>query len=312
MPFMRAAALAFLVTISLTTHAALAQQPLRVAVFKTAADDADLVEIATALDPVVSSALSERSDVSIAARPALDLPSMQLAIDCVGETWDCLRAAATQADADSLLAPSVQREGGAVVVSLLLFDPNQTEPVRSVQRRYEGARPGEQALAGVDGMLVELFGAPATQEQAGTAPPRAAASEPVTPPPAATAKPDSGGAPIAAIIVGGVGVALIGTGVAFGVMSNATENAAHDIHPSNEDQAREASEKLATAGHQATVANVTFGLGAAALVGAGVLLFWHLKERGGSKEPEPRVALRPQLGWGAAGLTLTAAWNDSL
>ena len=309
---MRAAALAFVVTVSLTTSATLAQQPLRVAVFKTAADDADLVEVATALDPVVASALSERSDVTIAARPALDLPSMQLAIDCVGETWDCLRAAATQAEADSLLAPSVRSDAGAVVVSLLFFDPNRTDPVRSVQRRYEGARPGEQALAGVNGMLVELFGATAAPDEAGAASPSVAATQPVPPPPAAKAKPESGGAPIAAIIVGGVGVALIGTGVAFGVMSNATEDAAHDIHPSNEDQAREASEKLATAGHQATVANVAFGLGAAALVGAGVLLFWHLKERRGSKEPAPQVALRPQLGWGSAGLTLTAAWNDSL
>src|SRR4051794_30020732 len=87
-----------------------AQPRTQLALFKTAAEDADLGELASAIDPVVLSALGEVAQVQINARPALDLPSMQLAIDCVGETADCLRAAARQAEADGLLAPSVRRE----------------------------------------------------------------------------------------------------------------------------------------------------------------------------------------------------------
>jgi hypothetical protein len=63
---------------------------------------------------------------------------------------------------------------------------------------------------------------------------------------------------------------------------------------------------------QTTVANVTLSLGAAALVGAGVLLSWQLKERKSDSHAQPNVSLVPRLAPREAGLTLTAAWNDAL
>jgi hypothetical protein len=312
MEFTRVAPLALLVA-SVTTSSLVCaqQQPLRVALFKTAADDASLADFATALDPLVSSELSEIASVTIAARPALDLPSMQLAIDCVGETGECLNAAAKQADAESLLAPSVTRDQDAIVVTLLHFDPTVGAP-RTVRRRYEGERIGEQALSGVHGMLTELFGQnePAARPQVA---PTAAEAEPLPQPTAAAPPPPkSYGIPLAPIIVGGVGVALLGTGIAFAVMSHASDNAYLDIHVINRASADSAFAEQKAAKNQATVANITLGVGAAALVGAGVLLYWQLKDRKSESEPQSRVSLTPRLAPREAGLTLTAAWNDGL
>lgn len=314
MQFMRVALLALLVASTLNSKLSHAQEPARVALFKTAADDGSLADLAAALDPVVSSELSEVGSVQISARPALDLPSMQLAIDCVGETPTCLGASATQADADALVAPSVQRDGDAVVFTLLHFDP-ALGSVRTVHRRYEGDRIGEQALSGVGGMLVELFGenkpgSPAA-EIAPSAVPAAESSTEAQPMAATPSDAQSSSFPFASLALGGVGVALIGTSVAFGVMSNASFDAYREIRPETIPEAKNAMGKLSAAQDQATVSNITLGLGAAALVGAGVLLFWQLKERK-TGESQIQAALAPRLGAREAGLTLVGAWNDYL
>src|SRR4051794_26246109 len=88
-----------------------ADEPLRIALFKTASEETSLQALAAAIDPVLLSELGNVPDLQIAARPALDLPSMQLAIDCVGETADCLAQAAKQAQADGLVAPVVRKLG---------------------------------------------------------------------------------------------------------------------------------------------------------------------------------------------------------
>jgi hypothetical protein len=313
MPFPRAALLALLVVDVLSAQSVRADDPLRVALFKTAADDGSLSDLATALDPVVSSALSEVARVQVVARPALDLPSMQLAIDCVGETADCLRAAARQAEAESLLAPSVQRDGDAVTVSFLHFDP-AAGAGRTVTRRYTGERIGEQALSGVSEMMVELFGANEPElrpDEAGSAKAATAPAEP--PPSAAEPQPQvKAKLPIVAIVLGSVGVALIGTGIAFGVMSNANEDKYLNSRPDTESAVDRATETADTANSQAVVSNVTFGLGAAALVGAGVALYWQLKEQKSDSSAPARVALAPRVGPRELGLTLTAAWNEHL
>jgi len=314
MHFMRVALLALLVVSTVNSKLAHAQEPLRVALFKTAADDGSLADLAAALDPVVSSELTEVSSIQITARPALDLPSMQLAIDCVGETTGCLGASATQADADALVAPSLQRDGDAIVFTLLHFDP-AAGSARSVQRRYEGDNIGEQALSGVGGMLVELFGAnKPPPQQVDVVPVPVPLPLPAVPQPPAATPPDSKSSelPIASIALGGLGVALVGTGIAFGLMSNASDDAFLAIHPRTITDADRAMGKLHDAQGQATVSNITLGLGAATLVGAGVLLFWQLKERKSDSEPHFQAALAPRLGPREAGLTVVAVWNDCL
>src|ERR1700760_4268436 len=82
---------------------------LRVALFKTANDQPELKQAAAAGDPGLHSELGEIAGLQVAALPALDLPGLQLAMDCVGETPACLAAAATQTQVDGLVAPSLTR-----------------------------------------------------------------------------------------------------------------------------------------------------------------------------------------------------------
>lgn len=313
MAFPRAALFALLVVSVSSSKSVRADEPLRTALFKTAADDESLADLATALDPVVSSELSDVASVEIVARPALDLPSMQLAIDCVGETTDCLRAAARQSDAESLLAPSVRREGDAVSVTLLYLDPAVSLP-RTVKRRYTGERIGEQALSGVSGMLAELFPPPEPAPRPAEIAPAPATAEPATPPPSAAEPARDGAAklPVVAIVLGSVGVALIGTSIAFGLMANASGDAYLAIKPDTARDARLAMDELHAGQTQAAVSNVTLGLGAAALVGAGVALYWQLKEQNSEKNVQTRVAVSPRLAPRELGLTLTAAWSAGL
>lgn len=315
MPNTHAALLAFLLSSGLACSA-LAQSQQRVVLFKTAAEDESLSELAAALDPVLSSELAEITTVHVTARAAVDLASMQLAIDCVGETIDCLRAAASQSEAESVLAPAVQHFEDGVQVTLLHFDATQEQPIRTIERRYTGERQGEQALTGLEGMVHELFGDPASWR----APAETIAPAEPTPPTAAPAPepavkdepPAEAGVPILPIVIGGIGVALIGTGVAFGVMSQSSMDDFKGIRTSNTpdytEAIRKADAKFDTANSQATIATVMFAVGAGALIGAGVLMFWQLKER----PAESEVSVRPSVGPREAGLTLTAAWNDSL
>ena len=83
----------------------------RVVIFPAASPDHDS-DLRTALNPVVFAALQDLQSVQIAARAALDLPAMEMAVDCVGEMHACLSAVMQQyTDAEVLIAPSVQRAG---------------------------------------------------------------------------------------------------------------------------------------------------------------------------------------------------------
>ncbi|HKU36587.1 MAG TPA: hypothetical protein VJR89_00530, partial [Polyangiales bacterium] len=265
-----------------------------------------LGELAAALDPVLASTLGEVSGIELAATPAIDLTSAQLAIDCVGETADCLRATAQQTGTAGLLAPSVRRDAESTTVTLLYYQTGDA-PIRRAERRYSGERQGQQALEGARGMLEELFPAPAPPPiAAGEPAPEPAPAAAIPPPTTATAPRSSArGVPILPVILGGVGVALLGTSVAFGVMAKSTEDAYSKLDLEDEPDTEEALEKLDAAQTQATVCNVTLGLGIGALVAGGVLLFWQLKERG----KEDRAQLTPSVGPGQVGLTLTAAWD---
>lgn len=308
-----------------TSSLAVAQgsEPLRVVLFKTAADDNGSSELAAALDPVVSSELRSIPGVRIAASPALDLPSMQLAIDCVGETAECLRAAAQQADADGLVAPSVRRIGGDSVVTVLRYDAGRAIAMQGVSRRYSGERATEDALAGVSAMLRELFDVtpPAAQ-----APPPSAASLPEPAPVPATDSQPMASEPVARasrlpvlpIVLGAVGVAFIGAGIGFGVAADASEDAStkHVVPDGSSRREAAATFDRAIAEYesgetQAVIANVGFGVGAAALVAAGVLLVLHLRDEP-ERAPSASLQLSPQLAPHALGMELRAAWDTSL
>ena len=64
------------------------------------------------VDDRLRNALEDIEGIDLAKYPAVDLETVQLAIDCVDETPRCLRAVAERVGADVLLAPSVEFKGG--------------------------------------------------------------------------------------------------------------------------------------------------------------------------------------------------------
>src|SRR6185436_4823886 len=101
------------------TPAPEAKELPRAAVFPTANSEPGLGELASALDPVVLAKLGDLQIVQVSTRPGLDLPAAEIAIDCVGETRECLSAMAQQVGAPMLIAPTVQRAGEETVVTIL-------------------------------------------------------------------------------------------------------------------------------------------------------------------------------------------------
>ncbi len=288
-----------------------AQEPPRIAVFQTARDDAALRELAQALDPVLLAALNQFPELHVGSQPALDLPAMQLAIDCVGDSAECLHAVAKQASTDGIVAPMLRRVGRETVVTLLYFDARGTGVMKAATRRYAGDNFEAKLFDEVPAMLRELFGlapdagkaAPGTNENTagapGAAPAATAPAGPSEEPVAPRASP-----PLVPIVVTAVGVVLVGAGVAFGLAAKSSEDAYAKLPLTTAAQARAADDKLSSGKTQATLANIGLIAGGAA-VALGITL-WVLHGKGGSGEAS--ASLAPSVGLGHAGLILSGHW----
>lgn len=106
-----------------------------------------------------------------------------------------------------------------------------------------------------------------------------------------------------AIGVGAVGVLAIGGGVLFGVQAKGFEDDAFALCPDPATPCPDgdrANDLIAKGDSRAMLANVSFGVGAAAIIGAGVL--WFL---GAPRSVESTVAVTPHGGKSSAGLDLT-------
>jgi hypothetical protein len=302
--------LALVVSSSASAQSAASVQPGRLALMPTASNDAKGKELASALDPVVLAQLEAAVGVTAAARVALDLPALQIALDCVGETPECLRAVTTQSNTDSLLAPSVESAGSEQVVTLLYFDARGQGELRSVVRRHHGPDVQRAALDAVPGMLRELFGVaePASAQPEPTPEPSPVDETAIEPQP----EPEQHPFPVAPVIVGGVGVVLIGVGTAFGLAAKSSEDEYAAIDPTSisdpkkaHAEADRAADAYDHAHTQALLSNVMFGVGAAAVAAGAVWLVIALSSDGGSDEAAPPQALlTPSLAPGQLGLTL--------
>jgi hypothetical protein len=282
----------------LLVQRAYAEDPLRAALFKTASEDTDLASLAASVDSVLLDELGSVPNLQIAARPALDLPSMQLAIDCVGETADCLSLAAKQAEADGLIAPQLRRMGDQVMLTVLFHDARGKLAIEAATRRYTGAGFEQKVLDGIPAMVRELFGLP---EPAGLTPLAAAeasAPEPARPPPSAANK-----IPWLPIGIAAGGAVAIAVGAAFGAASGSAEDAYKKIVVTDTSSAGQATDKYETSSDLATIANVAFVLGGAALAaGAAIYLIESRKDADERRPPTPRAALSVRPGsvvmWG--------------
>jgi hypothetical protein len=268
------------------------------ALFATAgALDAD-----AALDSALQAALDKLGVVRVTVRPGLDLEAVQLAIDCVGESAACLHSVAAQSGVDMLIAPRLDRRGGVLAFTLLRFDARaETEgalPERVV-RRQPGSTLQAALLDAIPGMLRELFGlaAVASDAPAPIAAPPLAASD-------ATHAPSSAHPlelPIGPIVLGGVGVLAIGGGIAAGLLSRSTRADYSKFSPQTESEVSAAYDKRSSFRTQAVIANVLYGVGAAALTAGAIWLVIELSDSHDGRAPD--TALLPTLGPGQLGVT---------
>jgi hypothetical protein len=256
---------------------------------------ASLRELAGALDPVLVSNLHELAQVSVATRPALDLPATQLAVDCVGQTRDCLRVVSQQSGTDGLLSPELQLAGQETVVTLLYFDSRDEGELRSVTRRYSGSDVERLALDDVPSMVRELFGIPE--------PPRSVLDTSFA---VDTGPPRESAWPALPVTLTATGLVLLGVGAGFGLAANATERKYADVPVKDatspataRELAAEADDLYAKADQQALVCNILLGVGGATLLTGATLWIVHLSNR---REPEQHLSLAPRLGPGELGL----------
>jgi hypothetical protein len=285
-----------------------AQQAVRVALFKTSGEQSELGPLVAATDPVLQSELGKIAQVSVVAQPALDLPSLQLALDCVGETPSCLSMAAERTGADALVAPTLARTDTALVLSVLLFQPAQASPMRMTTRRFASGTSDEAVLKSVAGLLHELFGiaepAARPEPEPVPAPTKALPRAAQTPAPAVPAHESP--SLVLPVVLGAAGVVLLGTGVLAGVAAKSGEDTYAQVRVNSAADGQRAADRLESAQSRATFANVALVVGGLSLL-AGVGVF--VVQRIGEARTEPRKTASIRWGIGLGGVAVSSTWN---
>lgn len=250
------------------------QATQRFALFRTASLDPALSEIGAALDVVIHEELNTLGHIEVSARPSVDLPAMQLAIDCVGELPECMQAVIQQAGVDALVAPVLRRgPDESVTVTLIYFEAHDNE-MRGVTRTLSGRNVTQVVLDAIPEMVREAFGL----LEPATAPAPEAADEPPTAAPREDLEPADKRAKRLQIVVpavlGAAGVVIGGVGLGLGIAAKREEDAYARAPTNTRAEIRAALASLDRAERLALAANVSFGVaGAAVLSGLGVWLF---------------------------------------
>lgn len=245
------------------------------------------------LDSVIHAALEKLGVVNVTARPGMDLSAIQIALDCVGETPRCLRAVAVQNSVQILVAPAIERTGEELIVTLLYFDARGEGELRRVARRQGGGELKPETLDAVPEMLRELFQ---------VTKPTAEAPAPVTSEEGREAPPPPQRVPVGPLILGGAGVLVVAGGVVAGLMMQSTQSDYTALTVKDMKTLTQAHDKASKGKNQAAVANVLYGVGAAAIAASAIWLALELTHR--DQEAAPQTAVVPWLGPTQAGLAL--------
>jgi hypothetical protein len=217
----------------------------------------------------------------------------------VGETAACLTSVAAQADADVLLAPSIERAGDETVVTLLYYDARGAGELRNASRRHRGASVERAALDAVPAMVREVLGAsePIATEPQPAQPATEAQLADVEEEPQVAAQRSF---PVVPVVLGVAGLAIAGVGLAFGLAAKADEEQYAGLPLDTEEQVAAAEERFGKAEDQALIANIGLGVGAAVFAGGVVLLAFELS----AEQSEPQAQLAPMIGPDRVGLAL--------
>lgn len=262
------------------------------------------------LDSVIQAQLEKLNVVIVAARPGMDLPAVQLAIDCVSETPQCLRSVATQTQAQILIAPSLQSTPTELVLSILRFDTSDNQ-MKRVARRQTGTAVKSETLDSVSSMLRELFNIPEPPPQpavvaAETKGHDAKSSEsettlpPIIEPPQEPAP--SPKLPLGPFLLAGGGALVLGGGAIMGAVMLSTQDDYNTLKVNNERQASKADDLKDQARTQAAIANVLYGVGGAMIVAGGIWLAVALSQPG--RRDDWQTAVVPAVGPGQLGFAV--------
>jgi hypothetical protein len=258
------------------------------------------------LDSVIYAALEQLNVVNVSGRPGMDLNGVQLAIDCVGETTQCLRSVANQTSAQILIAPSLQTTPSELVLSLLRFDASDGQ-MRRVLRRQPGTSLRPETLDAVPSMLRELFELPEPKPQPTTpaaditeTEPERAPLPPIIEPPQEPAA--SRPMPVGPWLLAGGGALVLGGGAVVGVMMLNTNDEYNSKRTRDQSDVSDAIDLRDKAKTQAVIANVLFGVGGAMAVAGGIWLAVALSQP--YHRDDWQTSVIPAIGPGQLGLTL--------
>ncbi len=220
----------------------------------------DLAGLAGAVERVLRQQIDAVPEVDSAATPSLDLEGLQLAVGCVADNDDCLRAVAAQLKVQVVVAAQLDRAGDNLVLSVLQFRGDRSPARRQVVRRTEGRSNESQLLTEIPGIVDELYdrAAPPTYQ------PRVGVEGPA--PPVA--------APWWPWAVLGSGGALVVSGLVLGAIASGTESDYAAAPTETEVQVDRALELRDRADGQATGANVLLVAGLLVAAAGGAAIYW--------------------------------------
>jgi hypothetical protein len=262
----------------------------------------------------VRAALEKNELATVLAQPPLDLDAMQLTIDCVGESAECLGKVAERSKARILIVPSIMRAKGGSTLRVLYFDASAHDTPHIAEHHAHGGDVDKETLAAIPDMLRELFASPKpepkpvvdetaavepTEDDATPAPPAA------TQPAPADDKPRKP-LPLGPLLLGGGGVAALTAGLVVGAMMKHTQNHYADRNVQTAMQAKQADDESKRGKQQALVADVLIGVGATALLAGAI---WFAAGMVDERAPA-QTALVPVIGTHGAMLSLTGVWED--
>ena len=262
---------------------ACAQAAPSATLLRTHASDGVSDGAARGFDRVLRQRVDELDGVEIAGSVELDLESVQLALGCMGESVECLRAAAGQAGSELLVFASIESVGSSLVVSVMRFDAAPGVLRRALRTVSSEAEVLESAAP----IVRELWDLPPIAQE----PPE---TDPPPPPPA----PSRSLAPLPIVVAGVGGVTLVG-GVVAMILGAVNRDAYAASRPTTPAQVDATLALLSTAEDQQRA-------GVALLIAGGVVSIagaaWALAA--GNEDGSSPLALSPMLGDGQVGMLL--------
>jgi hypothetical protein len=249
-----------------------------------------------AFDRTVRARLDALGVVRTEGAVALDLEETQLAIGCMGETVECLTPIAESQHTPVLVIPSLAQAGSAVVATVLVFDQRDGSIRRGT--RQGSASDATGLLAGVDGLLREVFGLPPADPHDAAHTPPDGAPTPATPAP--------GLAPLPLVLIG-VGAAALIAGAIAGGLSIGDASTIQNASPMTTGDVDALASTVSRQNLEAT-------LGDAMLIGGGVVLaagvIWELA--GGREDGSSPLAVAPMVSPTQVGLVVSGTFGGDL